>query len=109
VSDVQEIKEQFVLALYDRVLHVSNRFLYQCKTFHITILALEDPSFKDIATQTKQVAEIIKILGHDKDPLITNKADEYCDLMLQIAVAIENLDEVKLSTLVSELERKTGK
>lgn len=100
--------QEHVRILYERVLHVSNRFLYQCKTFHITILALEDPSFTAIAHHTKQVADMIRVIADGSDPMIVGKADEYCDLMLKIAVAIEEQDEVQLNSLVNELERKPG-
>ena len=103
-----QARQQFVLVLYGRVVQVSNRFLHQCKTFHITVLALEDPSFEEIAAHTTQLAEIIRALADDSDPLIAHKATEYCELMTKIGVAIRNGDEVKLSALVEELARKPG-
>lgn len=107
-SAIELTPQQQVRILYERVLHVSNRVLYQCKTFHITILAVEDPSFTKIAHQMSQVSDMIKVLSDDTDPMVAGKAAEYCDLLGQIAVAIERLDPVALGALVNELERKSG-
>ncbi len=51
---------------------------------------------------------MIRVIADGSDPMIVGKADEYCDLMLKIAVAIEEQDEVQLNSLVNELERKPG-
>ena len=107
-TDEQVVKQQFIQVLYERVIHTSNRFLHQCRTFHITVLALENPTYEEIAQQMTQIAELIKVLADDSDPMIGQKAIEYCDLMTKIGIAITNQNSVELSNLVELLGRKPG-
>ena len=104
----QITREDAVAILYDRILHVCNRVMHQCRNYSIAMLKLEDPSLAKIAQQMRQMANIIRIIAPDNDPLVSQKAGDYCDLLTKIAIAVENEDEVRLSQLVTELERKPG-
>lgn len=94
--------------LYDEVLRTSNRFLYNCKGFSVEVLALEDPSFAEVAEVMRKVARIIAAIADDFDPMMGQKAVEYCELMRGIGVAIANADQVGLERSLGELERKPG-
>jgi hypothetical protein len=94
--------------LYDEVLRTSNRFLYNCKGFSVEVLKLEDPSFAEVAEIMRKVARIIIALADDFDPMMGQKAFEYCELMHGIGVAIVNGDQVALERALGELERRPG-
>jgi hypothetical protein len=94
--------------LYDEVLRTSNYFLHNCKTFPLGILKGEDPSYSELALGMKRLAVVITLLAVDFDPMMGQKASEYCELMSQIGLAIEKSDEVSLQALVSELEKRPG-
>lgn len=94
--------------LYDLILQASNRFLYNCKHFSIEILRYENPAYSEIAERMKRVCGIIKVLADDWDPMMGQKAEEYCELMSGMGVAIENGDRLALKKLIRELERRSG-
>jgi hypothetical protein len=56
----------------------------------------------------KELSGIITVLADDFDPMMGQKAFEYCELMSGIGVAIERFREVRLLRLVAELERRPG-
>jgi hypothetical protein len=66
------------------------------------------PSYKEIAAAMRELSGIITVLADDFDPMMGQKAVEYCELMSGLAVAIERFDEVRLFRLVAELERRPG-
>jgi len=94
--------------LYNLVIQTSNQFLHNCKHFAIEVLRTETPTYAEVALLMRQVAGIIEVLADDFDPMMGQKAHEYCELMSQMGVAIDCGDRVALSTLVAELERKPG-
>lgn len=94
--------------LYDQVLRTANRFLYNCKGFSVEILKLEDPSFAQVADIMRKAARIIAAIADDFDPMMGQKANEYCELMRKIGVAIENGEQVALEHALVELERRPG-
>lgn len=94
--------------LYNEVLRTSNRFLHNCKNFSVEILQLENPSYAEVAEIMRKVAKIVIALADDFDPMMGQKAYEYCELMHQIGVAISNGDQVALHTALKELERRPG-
>ena len=97
-----------VHTLYERVLHVANVFLHNCKHYQIKLLQLEDPTYEAVAGHIAVVGGLIQLLAPDTDPLMGQKAAEYCELMTKMGVAIKRGDQVALLTLVTELERKPG-
>jgi hypothetical protein len=92
--------------LYDKVLQTANFFLHNCKRFPVAILRLEDPTYAEIAAIMKKVGAIIAVVADGFDPMMGQKAVEYCDLMAQMGVAIEQDDRLALGKLVAELDRK---
>lgn len=95
-------------ALYEIVLRISNRFLHNCRHFSIEILKLENPTYAEIAVLMKKVAVIIATLADDFDPMMGQKAHEYCELMHRIGIAIEQGDQIALEKYVRELDRRPG-
>jgi hypothetical protein len=109
------VRKEFTLArnadaqrLYDLILQASNELLYNCKHYRIELLRRHRPSYKEIAVAMKELSGIITVLADDFDPLMGQKAFEYCELMSGIGVAIERFEEVGLFRLVAELERRPG-
>jgi hypothetical protein len=94
--------------LYDIILRVANKFMHNCKHFPMEFLRAEDPSFSELARITRRMAQIIQLVGCNEDPMMSQKAHDYCELMTAMAVAIERDDHIELRRLVSELERKPG-
>jgi hypothetical protein len=94
--------------LYEMVLQTSNIFLHNCKHFAIEILQGEDPSYAHIAQRATQVVGIIRVLSDDFDPTMGQKAHDHCELMVHMAVAIDNSDRIGLRNLVTEMERRSG-
>jgi len=94
--------------LYDLIRHTANQFLHNCSTFPIEVLAKENPTYADIADAISKLVPLIALLASDFDPMIGQKAFEYCHLMKQMGVAITKHDQVELSKLVEELKRKPG-
>lgn len=92
--------------LYSMVLQTSNMFLHNCRHFSIGMLREENPTYAEVAKIMKQLAGIISALADDFDPMMGQKAHEYCELMTHMGVAIEGDDRVRLVALVAELERK---
>jgi len=94
--------------LYDLILQTSNEFLYNCKHYRIELLRRRKPTYKEVAAAMRELSEIVTMLADDFDPMMGQKAAEYCQLMSGIGVAIERFDEVRLLRLVAELERRPG-
>lgn len=92
--------------LYDEVLTTANLFLHNCKTFSIEMLKMEDPSYAQVAKVMRKVVTMITFLADDFDPMMGQKAFEYCELMHKIGVAIECSDDVALKVHVAELDRR---
>lgn len=92
--------------LYSMVLQTSNMFLHNCKHFAIGMLQDENPTYAEVAKVMRQLAGIIGALADDFDPMMGQKAHDYCELMTQMGVAIERSNRVALDALVAELERK---
>lgn len=94
--------------LYEIVLRVSNHFLHNCKTFSIEVLQLDEPTYAELAQIMKKAAGIIELLVDEFDPMMGQKAHEYCELMRLIGVAIEQDDEIGLRRHLVELDRRPG-
>lgn len=103
VSEVEEAR-----ALYDTIRRTSNRFLNDCKYLPMEFLQGEVPSFTELATIMRRVAQIIHILADDFDPHMVMKANHNCELMTGIGVGIDENDHIQLQQLVGELERGSG-
>ena len=56
----------------------------------------------------RKVSKVITVLADDFDPMMGQKSHEYCELMTNMAIAIEKDDRIKLKLLVKELEGKPG-
>jgi hypothetical protein len=72
------------------------------------ILKGEDPSYAELAKMMRRIATIITLLADSFDPMMGQKAAEYCELMTKMGIAIENSDQKALNVLVCELERRPG-
>jgi hypothetical protein len=94
--------------LYDVILRTANKFLHNCKHLPIAFLQGETPSFTELAQVMRRIAAIIRILVDDFDPMMGQKAHEYCELMISMGVAIDSNDRLGLNRLVGELERRPG-
>jgi hypothetical protein len=94
--------------LYDLVLQTSNEFLYNCKRYRMELLRCRKPTYNEVAAAMRELSEIVTVLADDFDPMMGQKAVEYCQLMSGIGVAIERFDGVRLLRLVAELERRPG-
>ena len=103
-----EASSEAAQRLFDEILRSANYFLHNCKHFSMAVLQEEDPSYGQIAELTRKLAAIIRIVADEFDPMMGQKADEYCELMTRMSVAIENGDEIALKPLVAELDRKPG-
>jgi hypothetical protein len=93
-------------ALYDVILRTSNKFLNNCKYMPIAFLQGETPSFSELAKIMKRIAAIVALLADDFDPMMGQKAHDYCELMIAMGVAIDGGNHTALKKLVAELERK---
>lgn len=98
--------ERYAQALFDAVLQTANQFLHNCQHFSISILAESNPTYAEIAELMGKLSKIILALADDFDPMLCQKAFDYCLLMKNIGEAIKNLDEDALSKHVVELQRK---
>lgn len=94
--------------LYDLIRHTANRLMHECQSIPIEVLAKRDPSLDEIAQNAEKLGKIINALAIDFDPMLAQKAFDYALLMTQIAVAVRNHDQVRLSRLVIELRSKPG-
>lgn len=94
--------------LYEVILRTSNHFLHNCRGFSVEILRLERPTYAEVAEIMRKVGRIVVALSDDFDPMMGQKAFEYCELMAKIGVAIDNNDQIGLERLVTELERRPG-
>lgn len=94
--------------IYDQIVRTSNQFLHNCKGFSVEILRLEQPTYAEVAEIMRRLARLVVVLSDDFDPMLGQKAYEYCDLMHRMGIAIENGDQVALERWVKELERKPG-
>lgn len=100
-------KAAMVQHLYDSLLHAANRVLHQAKTFHISVLQLENPSYAQIAEQFRHVASLIAFLADQIDDSLTgHKADEYVCCMEGIAKAIDADDAEALKKFVDQLDKR---
>lgn len=108
MADADLANGELARKLYATIIRTSNRFLHNCKHFNVEILANENPSYDEIAKVMNSVSKIVIALYDDFDPMMCQKATEYCGLMSRMGLAITNKDQKLLSELVSELERKPG-
>jgi hypothetical protein len=72
------------------------------------LLKAEDPSYSELAAIMRRIAIIITVLADSFDPMMGQKAVEYCNLMSRMGIAIDKGNQVELDGLVAELQRKPG-
>lgn len=106
-----ELKE-LVDKVYQELLGTTNRILHNCKSFEISVLQLEDPSYEQIADQLGEASDILwSISDHfpdDPDGMhLAFKASDYAQIVKNIAKAIRSADKDELKKLVSELDRRS--
>lgn len=92
--------------LYEDILQTANFFLHSAKRWHISILKDFNPSFPELAAIMRNLAQDVHDLADDFDPMLAQKALEYAHLMDDMSIAILNDDKVRLSELVTELDKK---
>lgn len=92
--------------LYNKILETANLFLHQSKRFSVDILAEENPSYEALAEMMERLSRILFILADDFDPLICQKAVDYCGFMKQMGLAIKNHNQEELSKLADALEKR---
>lgn len=91
---------------YERILHTANQFLLAAKTFEINVLQDFNPSFEELAKIMEVIADAVNAVMIDDNPLLAQKAIEYAYIMQKMALAIRNDDEISLSKLTEELDKK---
>jgi hypothetical protein len=94
--------------LYEEVLRTANKFLHNCRHFPMDLLKAEDPSYTELATIMRRIAIIITVLADSFDPMMGQKAVDYCNLMSRMGIAIDKGDQVELDALTAEMQRKPG-
>ncbi|WP_339877558.1 hypothetical protein [Pseudidiomarina gelatinasegens] len=94
--------------LYEVIIRAANRFLHNCKYYHIGFLRLENPSYAEIVDQLDEIRSIIEILCESiDDPMTHTNAEDYLRTMRQMAEAINAGDSDALNALVEELSRRS--
>lgn len=93
-------------ALYAAILETAGHFLHNAKHFSIDVLQDEDPSYGDVADIASQIADFVYILADDFDPMMHQKAQDYCFLMKGMAKAIKDGDGEELDRLTEILEKR---
>jgi len=98
--------EELIKLVYTEILDNANRFLTHSEKFPIQLLAKENPSYKDVANLIDGARRNIHDAMDAFDPMMAQQANEYCMLMLKMAAAIDERDELKLEEQCNELKRK---
>lgn len=93
--------------LYFKILEHAGAFLHNSKRFSVDVLAEDDPSYETIAELMQNLATIITVLAEDFDPMMGEKAIDYCSIMKKMGIAIKNKDQNVLSKLVCELDKRS--
>ncbi len=98
-----------VQKIYDRVIQVSSRVLRNAKLFSIDILKQENPSYAEMAENLTKICSLIDFLVEEDDlkehQWTCVKARDYARFVADVAKAIENNDEIKLKTLIAEMDK----
>lgn len=94
--------------LYNEILRTANYFLHNSTHFSVELLARENPSYQEVAAVMSQVRGILNSLVTDFDPMMCEKAFNYCNLMTQMGVAISNKNQLELSKLATQLGELPG-
>jgi len=103
-----EQARELVKNLYSGIIQAANRFLFNAKNFHISVLKLENPTYAEAAADIKKVASIVSILADSIDDSLTGgKAVEYAEYMEKIAAAIDMEDIEILTKAISDLEKRS--
>jgi len=87
-------------------LQTANKFLHNSRRFSVDILAEENPTYDEVAKLMDDVADIITLLADDFDPMMAQKASEYCRLMTKMGLAISRRDQEALELHARELDRR---
>lgn len=98
--------DALVRRVYEEILQTANRFLTHGRRYRIEILALEDPSYENVATLINDARRNINDVMDQFDPMLAQQAEEYCLLMIKIGAAIKAQDAAALTAHCDELERK---
>lgn len=102
----QQKAEEDAKALYVAILEVAREFLHNSKHFSVEVLAEENPTYEAVAELMSNTARMIWALADDFDPLISQKAYDYCELMTKMGIAISNKDQLELSKLAATLDKR---
>jgi hypothetical protein len=94
--------------LYEQIVRGANYFLHNCSTFSVESLANHDPSYEEIARLLDSLVKVVSVLSSDFDPMMGQKALEYCLLMKKMSTAIVQRNQPELTRLVAEMKRKPG-
>ena len=96
------------LDLYHRVVRVANQFLRNAKMFELAELQDHNPTYEELAKIMVVLSSLISDLADDDDPMLGQKAKDYANIMTEMAQAIADKNEDRLSECVIELDRKPG-
>ena len=99
-------REKEAKELYEFILLSASKFLQRSKFFNIEILQAENPTYEEIAEFALELAEIVRALSDDFDPMLHQKALEYASLMHLMGKAIAKCDREELERLIGLLDRK---
>lgn len=92
--------------LYFRILEIANEFLVNAKAAKVELLAKENPTYESVAELANEIAKFLWVLSDDFDPMMSQKAFEYCHLMSNMGKAISEQNQDWLDELVAELDKK---
>lgn len=114
MTDAYSDKKEMVNQLYEHVLHVVNRMLHNAQNFNISVLKLQDPSYRQITEQLLKVCTIMDLIADDltsngnaEEAWTASKARDYVQHVIWMAKAIENGDEAALRQLCDELDGRS--
>jgi hypothetical protein len=102
----KKVDEEAARKLYMEILKTANYFLHNAKHFSVEILAEENPTYEGVAELTDYAAKLVYSLADDFDPMMGQKAFEYCLIMKKMGIAIKNKNQDELSRLADELYRR---
>lgn len=98
--------EEDAKQLYAAILQTAMLFLHSSKHFSVDVLAEENPTYEAVADLMTKLGKMIWAIADDFDPLLSQKAFDYCNLMKEMGIAISKKDQLELSRLTAILDKR---